>query len=408
MRIAIVSKADSYGGGASKCAQELTSLLQRKGISATHFCAWSGIGYNNNRLPLYGRFQKTGLRVHYVSKRLGLPELLPFEILTFIRRKRYKQYDLFHFHDLSSAISPYTLLLLSRFRPVVWTIHDCSPFTAGCLYPMECEKFMATCTDCPQIGEWPLDNQFVFTKYLQKIKKKIHENGNIRCITPSDWMADTAIKASVVSRRPKVINNGVNVDTYRFHDKIRVKKELGVPVDKTSILLSAGNLDDSRKGVEYALKGLYSIQDKNPHVLLMGVPSPKLERQLNGLGLTFTSFGYVSDPIELSRRYAAADFFLFCSLADNQPLAVLEALASGTPVIGFATGGVPELIEQNETGFLVPPKDIHALSKALSFAVDEAPLYDWSMSAREAAVTNFSCERFVNEHIQLYGQIHCN
>jgi glycosyltransferase involved in cell wall biosynthesis len=202
-----------------------------------------------------------------------------------------------------------------------------------------------------------------------------------------------------------VINNGVDIKRYTFHSKIRVKKELGIPLNRKTVLISAGNLEDPRKGITYALKGLKLVRDNKPHILMMGVPSFKLEKQLVEYGLTYTSFGYLDDPIELSRRYAAADLFLFCSLADNQPLAVLESLASGTPVIGFATGGIPELIDFNTTGILVPPKNINELGSALRYALEQAPLDDWSKLCREAAKDKFSYETYITNHISLYDRI---
>ena len=147
MKLAQISKADSFGGGASRVAEDLTYLINKNGFSAHHLCSWSGKGFHaqENRYPLYGRFEREIRFLHSKLKRYSPPELIPFEYIPLIRKIKREDYNLLHFHDLSSAISPYTLYLLGDKIPIVWTLHDCSPFTGGCLYPMECKNFMENC-----------------------------------------------------------------------------------------------------------------------------------------------------------------------------------------------------------------------------------------------------------------------
>lgn len=401
----MVSKADAFGGGASKCAQDLTALLNSKGIASVHLCSWAGNGWTDKRLPLYGRFGRMGRGMHFASKKIGLPEVFPVELPIFFRRSRLQEFDLFHFHDLSSAISPLTLLALSKFRPVVWTIHDCSPFTGGCLYPMDCEKFRTKCSKCPQEGIWPIDNSIVFTSLLQSIKGMLHKSRNLFCTTPSNWMADMALSSKVINTRPHVIGNGVDVTEFKHLDKKSVRAELGLPESRPTILLSAGHLSDPRKGVRHSLAAIKAIRDLNPMVLLMGAPSPEIDQELGDCGIECHQFGYVSDTAHLNKCYAAADCFLFCSLADNQPLAVLESMASGTPVLGFETGGIPELVDNDRTGFLVPQLDQDALGKALRYGFENKKLHEWGKQARKIVEQTHSHESYVMNHIRFYENI---
>lgn len=174
MRICEVSKADSFGGGASRVAEELSQLLFSDGYSAEHWVSWTGKGYDHRRRPLYGSLERVIRKAHNATKAiLSMPELVPYELPIFYRNGRVEQFDLFHFHDISSAISPLTLLHLSRSKPVVWTMHDCSPVTGGCLYPMSCERYKLGCGSCPQLGTWPIDTRFDFTRALRSVKTRL-------------------------------------------------------------------------------------------------------------------------------------------------------------------------------------------------------------------------------------------
>ncbi|MCK9283326.1 MAG: glycosyltransferase [Rhodocyclaceae bacterium] len=403
LKIAIVSKADHFGGGASRVAEELTALLNAEGHRADHWLSWRGGESHPSTRTLYGRLSVPIRAANFALRKIGLAEALPFE-LAILYPGGILDYDLVHFHDLSSAISPLTLRWLSRRKPVVWTIHDCSPFTGGCLYPMECENFKSRCGQCPQLGNWPIDSRFDFTRHQRSVKQRLAASGRIHYITPSAWMAATAASSGMFSNPPEVVHNGV--DTTRFHpgEKRDIRIKLDLPLDRTIVLLSAGSLLDERKGVRYAVAALHEVRDLKPFILLVGHSTPQMRELLSGFDIR--EAGYLGEAGTLARYYAAADLFLFTSLADNQPLSVLETMAAGTPVIGFQTGGIPEIVCQGESGFLVPPKDVKALSACLRSVLGEpAILASWAEKGVRRANELFSHGRFVNNHVALYRRL---
>ncbi|MDJ0864222.1 MAG: glycosyltransferase [Gammaproteobacteria bacterium] len=401
--MAVVSKADHHGGGASRVAGELAELLNRGGHRADHWMAWAGDGFGEHRRPLYGRFQRWFSRGHAYTKRFGFPELIPFELTTFLRRRRLLDYDLFHFHDLSSAISPWTLRAISWARPVVWTFHDCSPFTGGCLYPMGCERFTRRCGPCPQLGEWPLDTNRDFTGVMQGIKRNLARSCRVIAVTPSNWMADMALGSGLFPSRPMVVPNGVDTTLFSPMDKPALRDELGMPRERRVVLLSAGSILDERKGTRHALQALRQIAELRPFLLVTGHMDDQARDMMRGFD--YHEAGYVSDKSRLARYYASADLFLFCSLADNQPLVVLETLATGTPTVGFATGGIPDVVKQNETGYLVPQGDEAALVQALRDTLTGDQLPQWAANGRRHVVENFSHERFLENHLSVYSRV---
>jgi glycosyltransferase involved in cell wall biosynthesis len=404
MKICQLSKADSFGGGASRVAEELALLLHTQGYGSQHWVSWSGKPLDFVvRHPLYGGFEREISSAHYLLKRLGFPEYVPIELLLISRKGRLSGFDIAHFHDISSAISPYTLARLSKRMPVVWTIHDCSPFTGGCLYPLGCERFTSGCGACPQTGIWPIDSMIDTTRLGWKIKQRVHREPNLHCIAPSQWMADMAMKSGMFEQPPLVVANGVDTSLYLNHDKETIRRELGIATQGPVVLLSARYLGDERKGVRYSLDALRTISDLKPFVIVLGAAEPRFHEQL--AGFDYLAPGYVSEPATLARYYSAADVFLFCSLADNQPLAIIEAMSAGTPLVGFATGGIPEMVVQDETGFLVPQKDGPALAAALRRSLEPMRAARWSGNCRRHAVAHYSHERLLERHLNLYRSL---
>lgn len=399
----MVSKADKFGGGASRVAEELVDLLNKEHFIAYHHCSWSGQGYNKHRRPLYGKFEKIIRKLHYFFKKVGFPELIPFELPIILRRLKEHNYDILHFHDLSSAISPLTLMYLSRKVPVVWTIHDCSPFTGGCLYPMNCEKFKKNCFNCPQAGTWPIDSKIDLIFFSKWIKKQLHKNENIHLITPSQWMADIAYSSGMIKSMPAVISNGVDINIYKALNKKDMRKKFNIPENRFTILLSAGHILDERKGTKYAVEVISRIKDLNPYLILVGIVDEKAKVLFDGID--YYEAGYLSTDKDLNEHYSAADIFLFCSLADNQPLSILETMASGTPMVGFRTGGIPEMIEQNVTGYLVEQYDTKGLEKVLRNSYITKDYSEWSKNAREVAENKYSYELLLKRHVEYYQNI---
>jgi glycosyltransferase involved in cell wall biosynthesis len=405
LRVAVVSKSDALGGGASRVADDLTTGLNRSGHVADHFSAFTSTRFAGRKRSLYGDRIARSLvtAAHYVGTKSGFPQAVPFELLS-ARRNIPGRYDIVHFHDLAAAISPLTLRGLAQCMPAVWTFHDCSPFTGGCLYPLGCERFRTRCGcdgGCPQLGAWPLETRFDHTGALQALKIALHRSGTVTNVAPSTWMADLAVSTGYLLERPQVISNGVDADVFAPPADVgQLRSELELPRDRPIVLISAGPLNDERKGIRRSIEAVRAIADLNPFALVVGMPDQRITEALGTI--EHRAVGYVSDQRALARWYGAADVFLFCSLADNQPLSVLETMACGTPVVAFATGGIPDLVESGRTGRLVPPSDTSALVQALRGALAPGVARVWGEAARARAVRDYSRACFIERHIALY------
>jgi glycosyltransferase involved in cell wall biosynthesis len=419
LRVAVVSKSDHYGGGASLIAEQLTLALRHSGHTAHHWVAWWGDGLEPHMRSLYGiRYKKWLAKLHKIVGAVGLQELIPWEYANI--RRHFSAYEIAHFHDISSAISPYSIKLLSRRMPVVWTFHDCSPFTGGCLHPMDCNKFETGCHDCPQLDHWPLEcgiNARLhlgldFTGFMQLVKRRMARQRSFVPVAPSQWMADQAMRSGMFAQRPIVIPNWVDVDTFRPMPKKEIREQLGLPLNEFLLIFSANYIGNSFKGAEYLLEAARRCE-RPLSIILVGRAAQEIMKSFQELSVIPT--GFIADRALLARYIAAADVAINPTLADNLPCAIMEAMACATPTIAFNVGGVLDLIDHGETGWLVKPKDLDGLVHGLQLCYDHPELLQqWARQGRKNAVLRYHRDVFLKAHVNLYrsllkkcGQIHC-
>jgi glycosyltransferase involved in cell wall biosynthesis len=406
MRIAMISKADRFGGGASRIAEELCVLLESHGHTAHHYVARTDHPQSFTRY-VYGtrRIGKLLRGLHYATQRIGFQDLIPWEFLVLRLFHRIDRYDIVHFHDLSTAISPFTVQLVSRRVPTVWTFHDCAGFTGGCIFPVDCRKFENDCGACPQLSKWPLSfsRDIDFTSVMLRIKRKILADNSIHVIAPSQWMAATAKASGARLGSLTVIPYGIDTALYWPLDKHAVRQSLGLPTDKNIILLSAGDILDHRKGFIYSLRVLQRVRHElNPFILVVGKTDEEMRRQF--FGFEYLETGFLADDRMKAQYFAAADVLLFCPLDDNLPLTVMETMATATPMVGFATGGIPEMFENEVSGYLVGKGDVDGVATGLKLAFKGGRAVEWGRAARKRVESVYRQEMFLDNHLNLFQE----
>jgi glycosyltransferase involved in cell wall biosynthesis len=399
LRIAIISKATAPGGGASRVAQDLTCLLRGAGHTADH---WTGY-YSGPPSPhirqLHGLKARPLVRgVHRLTQRLGFQELLPVEYLLLARE--LERYDIAHFHDITFAASPLTVLLTSLRIPTAWTFHDCSAFTGGCIQPLGCEQLEKGCGQCPQRDHWPLAGYFDGTSALKRLKALTAEFGRWQAVAPSKWMVGMASRSGLLNRPPELIPNGVDCEIFQPRDKAALRDRFGFPGDESIALFSAGSISDRFKGIPQALAALEMLGVDAPYLMVIGKLDTETRKTLGRF--RHREVGYVRDTELLAMHYAACDMLLYPTIADNMPLTVLEGMASGVPAVACAVGGIPEMIEDGVNGLLCASGDVSHMAQLVRDLLDFNTVRNMGLAARTTVVTHFSHKEFLSRHIKLY------
>lgn len=245
-----------------------------------------------------------------------------------------------------------------------WTFHDCWAFTAYCPYfdIFECDKWKTGCKKCPQIKQysWFFDR----SEYLYNKKKSVIEGTDLTIITPSQWLAGL-VKESFFKDYPvKVINNGIDLSVFNpTESNFREKYQIG---DKYVVLGVAFGWG-ARKGLDVFIE-LSKRLPENYQIVLVGTDD-NVDKQLPG---NIISIHRTQNQKELAEIYTAADLFVNPTREENYPTVNMEAIACGTPVVTFNTGGSPEMLDST-CGTVVEKNDIDGIYNEIKRVCETQP-----------------------------------
>lgn len=255
--------------------------------------------------------------------------------------------DIIHIHNIHAHNCNLDMLfsfIKQNHIKTFWTFHDCWAFTGYCPYfdMVGCNKWQTECDNCVQAKEysWFFDR----SKYLFNKKSELFSGLDLTIITPSQWLADL-VKQSFLKDYPvKVIHNGIDLSVFKPTDSNFRKK---YNCENKYILLGVAFDWGKRKGLDVFIE-LSKRLDEKYQIVLVGT-NDNIDKQLPN---NIISIHRTQNQTELAEIYTAADLFLNPTREENYPTVNMEAIACGTPVLTFNTGGSPEIITEN-TGSVV-------------------------------------------------------
>ncbi|MGB5118846.1 MAG: glycosyltransferase [Providencia rettgeri] len=310
-----------------------------------------------------------------------------------IKKIEALQPDIVHLHNIHGYYINVELLFsylkqLKKIK-VIWTLHDCWPFTGHCSHFdfCGCDKWKTQCFSCPQKNTYPATYGLDNSKSNYHRKKEIFTGiSNLTIVTPSQWLADL-VKQSYLNDYPvQIVNNGIDLTVFQpRQSEFRVKHNL---VDKF-LIMGAASVWSPRKGFDDFI-ALANMLPNNYRLVMVGLPPDKIKL------LPSNIFGIhrTDNPIELAEIYSTVDVFFNSTYEDNYPTVNLEAIACGTPVITYNTGGSPESVSP-EHGFVVAKGDVGAVAEVVKY-ISHHPLIMGKLPI------SFDKDNFVEEMLALY------
>lgn len=280
-----------------------------------------------------------------------------------IRKIREWDPDVIHLHNIHGFILQIELLfeyLKEAGKPVVWTLHDCWPYTGHCAFYdfTDCRGWERGCRDCREYRRtypYALFRNRTESNYKRK-REAFTGVPNLTLAVPSVWLQKELQRSFLKNYPVRVIPNGIDRETFCPTDR-GLRERLGY--SGKFVLLGAANVWERRKG----LSGLLKLAERLPEdcrMVLIGLS----KKQRRGLPGNVLGLGRTSSAKELAEYYTMADVFVNGTLEDNFPTTNLEALSCGTPVITFDTGGSPESLDES-CGRVVEKGNIDALLHAV-------------------------------------------
>ncbi len=291
-------------------------------------------------------------------------------------------------------------------KPLVWTLHDMWPFTGGCHYSEECDRYTESCGSCPQLHsskDWDL------SRWVWRRKAKSWKNLNLTLVSPSAWLAKCASSSSLLKDyRVEVIPNGINTQKYKPINREWAREILNLPQDKQIVLFGcASGTGDRWKGFNLLVSALQSLSKSGwsdrIELLVFGSSEPSNPIEL---GFKAHYLGKFADDVSLAIVYAAADVFVAPSVYDNLPNTVMEAAACGIPSVGFKIGGMPDLIEHCSNGYLAKPYETEDLARGIAWVLENPDRHQQlCIRARQKVEQEFTLEIQARRYLSLFSEL---
>ena len=315
-----------------------------------------------------------------------------------------KEADVIHLHWINQGFLSLKGLrqLIATGKPIVWTLHDMWPATAICHYPGDCTKYLTACSHCALSVPHPLWDLAVST-FRQKGRVALNSITFVGC---SQWIAQKAKQGKwLQSASFTSIPNPIDVSVFKPVERIAARRHFHLAEEKQFVLFAAAKLSEVRKGAAYfveACQALYRVYGDRMEVLLMGNCADELKQRVP---FKVNELGYLSDTQEMALVYNCADLFAIPSLEDNLPNTIMEAMACGTPCVGFQTGGIPEMIDHEQNGYVAHYQDAKDLAKGIQWVINHPDPEALRQACVEKVRTHYAEEVVAQQYIKLYEQL---
>ena len=304
--------------------------------------------------------------------------------------KKIKEFnpDIIHLHNMHGYYVNVEMLfkfLKEYNKPVVWTLHDCWPITGYCaaIDFYKCEKYKTECNNCPHKFSYPfsLFKQKIVKEYYLK-KELFNSINDLTIVTPSKWLMSLVDRSYLKNCNKEVVNNGINLDDF---------KQTKEKNDRFTVIAVAGVWAEDRGLNE--MNKIIPLLDKDIDVIAVGKNSEQIKN--------CNSIKFTNSKQELVNLYSSSHLLMMPTLDDNFPTVNIEALACGTPVITYKTGGSPEIVDEN-TGEVIEKGDYREMANRInhiknSYAFDSKRCMD--------RAKKFSIEEMKSHYDKLYKTI---
>lgn len=417
MNVTILNKFENNGGAAKACYR-LVKGLKKTNIGIEYFV---NIPSSDGSIAKSFGFEDDSDNFNFESLvRLNYIEKFRTQITntTFsfsfahanIFNKILTNSDIINMHWVEQFLSNRALAkLVDLKKPLVWTLHDMKPFTGGCHYSNICEGYISNCSNCPQLAKDPYN----LTRKVLDQKKEIFDQANLTIVAPSKWLAYEASRSALFkNKKIKVIPYSLDTAIFHKKDKRTCKIELGLNPESFVLQFGAVDANEQRKGYKELLNSLnICLENKEFKDRCQGgkieiVCLGKESELQNSLPIKFNNLGYHKDEKFISTVYNATDSYILPTLEDNLPNTILESISCGTPLIGFDTGGIPDLIKHGVNGLIAKKGDVQELAANILLVTLNSNLHK---TLSEKCNSNYpiklSLDRQANEYLSLFNDL---
>lgn len=370
-------------------------------------------------LPLCGKIRGAGRIHHLLIERVGQPRKTlawwrgqeDFEApgTQWLPALMQPAPEVVHCHNLHRAYFDLRFLPeLSQRVPAVLTLHDEWLMTGHCAYTFGCTRWQTGCGQCPALETYPAIRRDASAFNWQR-KRALLAAARVHIVTPSHWLMAKVEKSPILREqgRRTVIPNGVDLATFCPGEPRAARQRLGLPEHARIVLFAHPGAKQSqfKDYPTFARCASLLASRRFPWPLIFLAVGPALPaEEVGGASIRFVP--RVTDRLTMAEYYRAADIYLHPARAENFPLAVLEAMACGTPVVASRIGGIPEQVTDDENGFLAPVGDADAMAEAAERLLrDDALRQRLGANGAERARKLYGLKQMTNAYLKVLSEI---
>ena len=415
MRVLIINTSEKTGG-AAVAANRLKDALNNNGVKAKMLVRDKLTDdITVAQLPrsplLRWHFLRERLRI-LLHLRLSKKHLWEIDTATdgtdITSLPEFQEADVIHLSWVNQGMLSLKALrkIIKSGKPVIWTMHDLWSATGICHYTRGCDNFLTGCGQCPLLPN--NGNAHDLSARIWKRKQETYGDYPISFVACSKWLEKEAKRSPLLAGKPITsIPNPINTRLYRKTHQAEARSHCDLPLDKRLILFVSQRVTDQRKGISFLIDAINKMVANHPEtkqdtgIIILGGHAQEVTQSLP---LPTYPLGYISDERKIVDVYNAADVFVLPSLEDNLPNTIMEAMACGLPCVGFNVGGIPEMIDHMENGYVAQYKDADDLAQGLRWALNEVDHEELSRLALHKVVTNYSQQTVAVRYIDIYQQ----
>jgi glycosyltransferase involved in cell wall biosynthesis len=315
----------------------------------------------------------------------------------------FRRADVVHMHLIHTGyFSLAALPLLSRLKPIVWTLHDPWALTGHCIHPYGCERWQGECGSCPNLAA-AFAMRRDHTRFMHRTKRRLYAASDLDIVVASQWMLDSVRKSPLLGKaRAHLIPFGIDLNTFSPGNKAHDKAALSI--DDDALVVAFRSTSSEFKGLEYIIEALNKIETKKKIAILTFNEKGHIKSQIGRRQIV--ELGWINEPAELAKALRAADVFLMPSMAESFGMMALEAIACGVPTIVTRGSPMEDFVIDGVNGLSVPRRDPIALARAIDRLLDDDLLREnFSREARRISVESYDIEHYIDRHIQLYEEV---
>lgn len=417
MRVLIVNTSENKGG-AAVAARRLAMALKSVGVGVTMLVrdkstdktfvvpikesVWNIFRFAWERVCILianGFNKKDLFAVSIANTGVDITSLPEFE-----------EADIIHLHWINQGMLSIDSLkrVFQSGKPVVWTMHDMWPCTGICHHARMCEGYTDKCGNCQFVhnGKRNKDLSQIVHRQKEKAYKYAKSAVFVAC---SKWLGARAEKSSLLKGNDVVVvPNPINTSIFCRKSKTDVREGLGLPSDMKLVLFGSVKITDKRKGIDYMVEACNLLAAKNPElkdrigIVVLGQNSEVLEGMLP---FKVYALPYETEEMKIANIYNAVDAFATPSLDENLPNMIMEAMACGTPCIGFNVGGIPEMIDHLHNGYVAEYKSAADFAKGLKYVLFDKNYTNMCDAAIRKVHECYSEKTVAQRYLDIYNSL---